>query len=72
MAALLEDGLRCASQEVRDESWREAPRWVFSNDRGYVFSFLSVCDALKMDPKWLREIAGGGRNEKPPGARSVT
>jgi hypothetical protein len=46
--------------------------WVFSNDRGYVFSFLSECDALKMDPKWLREIAGGGRNEKPPGARSVT
>ena len=72
LAALLEDALRCASQEVQDDSWREAARWVFSNDRGYVFSFLSVCDALKMDPKLLRGGRRGERNEKPPDTRSVT
>jgi hypothetical protein len=72
MAPLLEDALQCASREVRDESRREAARWVFSNDRGYVFSFLSVCDALKMDPKLLRGGRRGERNEKPPDTRSVT
>jgi hypothetical protein len=70
--AALEDALRHSSQEMRDDSWREATRWAFSNDRRYVFSFLSVCDVLKMYPKWLREITGRGRNEKLPGARSAT
>ena len=56
MAALLEDALRCSPQEVRDDSWREAAGWVFSNDRSYVFSFLSVCDALRMDCSWLRML----------------
>jgi hypothetical protein len=60
MAALLEDALRCSPQEVRDDSWREAAGWVFSNDRSYVFSFLSVCDALRIDYGWLRMVVRGG------------
>ena len=64
MAALLEDALRCSPQEVRDDSWREAAGWVFSNDRSYVFSFLSVCDALRIDYGWLRMVVRSGSSQK--------
>jgi hypothetical protein len=64
MAAVLEDALRCARQEEQDDSWREASRWVFSNDRSYIFSFLSVCDALRMDYGWLRMLVRSESNQK--------
>ena len=54
MAAVLEDALRCTRQEERNASSREASHWVFSNDRSHVFSFLSVCDALRVDYNRLR------------------
>jgi hypothetical protein len=56
MTALLDDALRCVSVDVHDESWREATRWMFSDDRAYPFSFLNVCDAVDMDPEWLRQV----------------
>ena len=28
--------------------------WLRSNDRAWAFSFLRICDALNLDPQYLR------------------
>jgi hypothetical protein len=32
----------------------EARAWVMSNDRGWPFSFVSICDSLGLDPGCVR------------------
>lgn len=54
MVAVFEDGIRCFMSPdplVRDE----AEAWVTANERGYVFAFLTVCDALDLDGEAVRE-----------------
>ena len=65
MAALLDDALRCVSVDFPEQLWREAARWIFSDDRAYPFSFLNVCDAVDMDPEWLRHVARKGCGKAP-------
>lgn len=33
---------------------RETQRWITSNDRTWVFSFLRVCEALDLDASYIR------------------
>ena len=33
---------------------RQAETWLFANDRASCFSFLNVCDALGLDPAYVR------------------
>ncbi len=33
---------------------RETSRWITSNDRTWVFSFLRVCEALDLDASYIR------------------
>lgn len=35
--------------------YREAVWWIESSDDDYLFSFESVCEALGIDPRYLRE-----------------
>ena len=40
----------------RDAPIRSEPeRWIFSNDRKRPFSFVNVCETLKLDPDWVRD-----------------
>ena len=60
MAAVLFDGLQaymsfvCARTRDSKNRFREAFNWVNSKDNDYVFSFLSVCEGLGIDPDFLR------------------
>jgi hypothetical protein len=58
IAALLEDVVDVctspATNAKRRQLQREAMRWLRSNDRVWMFSFLRVCEALDLDPGTIR------------------
>lgn len=62
--AVLEDAVTTYRRHARarDRSGRhafeEARAWVASRDQGSVFSYESICDALDIDPTWLRRLLG--------------
>jgi hypothetical protein len=39
----------------------EAERWIFSDDRRWVFSFVNVCEALGIEPRAVRRAVAAGR-----------
>src|SRR5919197_638648 len=61
MCAVLKDALDLlfkydASEDRRGgHLFAEAQRWVQSDDAGWPFAFLNVCDALGLDPSSVRE-----------------
>lgn len=66
MAAVLEDVVACLSVDVRRCSRRQrrdfndARNWLNApNDSDWVFSFSNICEALGIDPSYLR----GGLNQ---------
>jgi hypothetical protein len=46
--------LRTASRRRR--AWVEDRAWFMSNDRSHAFSFTSVCDALGLEPRYVRQL----------------
>ena len=75
MMAMLFDAVQgyiCYSQlpqKKRARSiYREAFNWVHDNSRDYVFSFNNVCEALGINPPYLRlgllNIANSGKEHK--------
>lgn len=61
MQAVLVDALvcfhrQCATERLsRRRQQSEAEQWLFSNDVHWPFAFLRVCDALGLDPAYLRQ-----------------
>lgn len=59
MYAVLEDAFLCFYMQFQSERpsiqrAREAEDWFFSDDSRWLFSFVSVCDALGLEPKYIR------------------
>ncbi len=60
MAAVLEDAVNCflkyrfATDRRSRRFFREADEWVMSEDMEWPFSFERICDALGLDPSYLR------------------
>jgi hypothetical protein len=60
MLAVLADAVRCyrASDPSRSSSsrrlHREAEKWLWNNDRNWLFSFGNICEVLGLDPYFLR------------------
>lgn len=52
--------LKSAMEDVRKrgEPYRDARRYLMSNDELYLFSFLSVCYHLNLCPKTIRRVLG--------------
>jgi hypothetical protein len=46
---------RAAGDGIGREMYRDAYSWVASNDSGWPYSFLNVCQALDLSPDVLRE-----------------
>ena len=61
LLAVLQDGIYCfrdnlnARSEEKTALCQEARAWIFSSDSGWLFSFLSICDLLDMDPEYIRQ-----------------
>ena len=52
--------LKTAMEDIRKrgEPYRDARRYLMSNDELYLFSFLSVCHHLNLCPKTIRRVLG--------------
>ena len=60
MYAVLEDAFLCFYEQFEAKSRlikraREARDWFFSDDSRWLFSFVSVCDALGLEPRYIRK-----------------
>jgi len=65
MYAILEDAVSVYTSEVRSSrqsrTFQQTRRWIDSNDRTWVFSFLRICEALDLDPDAIRREVREGR-----------
>ncbi len=79
MAAILEDAVAVCSKTTPPKSskarhvLRETMRWVRSNDRTWMFSFLRICEMLDLEPSAIRRgirILRGEESPEPVRART--
>lgn len=60
MLAILEDALRCMHKNAHAKNgthrrmFRDAERWLCSDNDNVIFSFTVVCETLGIDPEYLR------------------
>jgi hypothetical protein len=58
MYAVLEDAFLCfhkdAADQRRMQSAREAREWFFNDNSSWLFAFLPICDALGLEPRYIR------------------
>jgi hypothetical protein len=60
MYAVLEDAFLCFHKQFETENrlverTREAEEWFFSDDSHWLFSFVSVCHVLGLEPEYVRK-----------------
>ena len=61
MLAVLLDAVECFQKcallhdEYSKRLFRDAENWILDNDRKWLFSFINICDALTIDPHYLRK-----------------
>src|SRR2546428_11018478 len=61
MLAILEDAVSCYQKYVGSTRGRpkrlfdEAEEWILDEESGWVFSFESICNALGLNPPYLRD-----------------
>lgn len=71
MLAVLEDGIRSFQDNVLAQSgkkravFEEAEKWLWSDDSGWAFSFISVCAHLGFDPGYIRRGLTNWLERKP-------
>ena len=61
MLAILEDGINCFQENLRAQDVRrsrlfqDAEAWIVELDGDWVFSFENVCEALDINPAYVRQ-----------------
>jgi hypothetical protein len=60
MYAVLENAFLCFHKHFETdarhiEQAQQAQEWFFSDDSDWLFSFLSVCDVLGLEPQYMRK-----------------
>lgn len=56
MLAVLQDGITCFQKHLRarNPKFREEEEWFLKQDCDSPFAFQSICDALGLDPNYIR------------------
>jgi hypothetical protein len=79
MLAVLEDGIRCFQEHLRNPRVRprllarQAEKWIRSDDWEWPFSFNNVCESLSLNPDSLRvELLNPRSTDGPPRPRPST
>jgi hypothetical protein len=54
MYAVLEDALFCFQGQIKQRA-RRAEEWFFSDDTKSLYSFVSICKALEIEPEHIRK-----------------
>jgi hypothetical protein len=59
--AVLEDAVNCFQDNIfavnkkRIQLFKEAEDWFISDDTNWIFSFVSICSLLQLDPGYFRQ-----------------
>ena len=56
--AILLDAVECFQKYAGHEDnrlFKETEEWIFEDDHGWAFSFINICDALEINPLYLRK-----------------
>ena len=59
--AVLEDAVNCFQDNIfavnkkRIQLFKEAEDWFISDDASWIFSFVSICSLLQLDPGYFRQ-----------------
>ena len=78
MAALLADAVDCYWKyaPARDgrgiKLFQDARRWLFADDEAETFSFVNVCEALSLDPSYIRRGIVQGEQRQRESRRAET
>jgi hypothetical protein len=56
------DRYRCASERTGQRMFWEAYQWIASADRSWAFSFLNICELLRLEPELVRARLLGPRD----------
>jgi len=61
MLAILEDGINCFQENLltqkvgKSRLFQDAEEWIVQTDGDWVFSFENVCEALGINPAYVRQ-----------------
>jgi hypothetical protein len=58
MLAVLQDSVECFQEYEGDEAnhlFKNIKEWIFEDDYEWLFSFIKICEAVNMDPNYLRK-----------------
>jgi hypothetical protein len=61
MLAVLEDAINCYQDNIfainkkRIQLYKEAEDWFMSEDASWIFSFVSICSLLNLEPGYFRQ-----------------
>ena len=56
MFAILLDAVECFQEYgEQDPFFKDAAEWIFEDDRDWPLSFINICEAVDMDPTYLRK-----------------
>jgi hypothetical protein len=61
MLAVLEDAINCYQDNIfainkkRMQLYKEAEDWFMSEDASWIFSFVSICSLLNLEPGYFRQ-----------------
>jgi hypothetical protein len=75
LIAMLVDAVRCfqtkcgTTQSEKRQEFAEARWWIFSDKNNGPFSFRTVCEALDLNPKTIRECLSRWAEERVAGVK---
>ena len=56
MFAILLDAVECFQEYAeQDRLFKDAEQWIFEDDHEWPYSFINICEAVDMNPKYLRK-----------------
>ena len=56
MFAILLDAVDCFQEHAKDDRlFKETEEWLFEDDHEWSYSFINICEAVDMDPEYLRK-----------------
>ena len=71
MLAVLQGAVECFQDYAeQDRLFKDAEEWIFEDDHEWPYSFINICEAVDMNPKYLRKGLLHWRQSAIPGANT--
>ena len=74
MFAVLLDAVECFQKYAGREAnrlFKDTDEWIFEDDHEWPFSFINICEAVGMDPEYLRKGLSQLNRERSKGRMTV-